>query len=525
VARSRTLLAGLVALAVVTAGCTGEWPDRAGDRAPAGGDAAPGTAAPVSWEPCPELVEELVGDIAPASFIAQITTLIRYECGSVRVPQDWSAPESAETLEIALVRARRTDQRDRIGSLLVNPGGPGASGVDSAVFLSFGPMVGGLPDRLTRRFDLVGFDPRGVSRSHPVECFTDAELDEGFAADPDPASQAAFDQAVAETRQQAQACGAKYGESLRYFSTRQTAHDLDALRAAVGDDQLSYLGFSYGTLLGAVYAQLFPERIRAMVLDGAVDPQLDSVAATEQQAAGFERALDNFADWCRQTPAECPLQPDARAAISEAIEAAGRDPVPGPDGRDTTAGWVFWAVVSTLYSRPAWPALGAALAQLEEGDPGEVLALADAYAQREADGSYSNIFSANSAVNCADEEPEVTVPEVRGLQQDLRQRYPLFGAPLAMGLLGCALWPGGDDPYPTGPAEGAPPILVVGTLGDPATPYESTARLADLLGVGVVLTWEGEGHTAYPGTDCVNDAVDAYLIDLEVPAGGATCPP
>jgi pimeloyl-ACP methyl ester carboxylesterase len=441
------------------------------------------------------------------------------------VPQDWDAAEPAETFEIALVRARRADQRDRIGSLLVNPGGPGSSGIDSAVFLSFGPLVGGLPDRLTRRFDLVGFDPRGVGRSDPVECFSDAELDESFAAEPDPASQAAFDQVVAESRQQAQACGAKYGDSLRYFSTRQTAQDLDALRAAVGDDQLTYLGFSYGTLLGGVYAQLFPERIRAMVLDGAVDPQQDSVVASEQQAAGFERALDNFADWCRQTPAECPLQPDARAAITAAIEAAGRDPVPGPGGRDATDGWVFWAVVSTLYSQEAWPSLGAALEQLEDGDPSEVLALADAYAQRDADGSYSNIFSANSAVNCADEEPLVTVPEVRGLQQDWRERYPLFGAPLAVGLLGCALWPGGDDPYPTGPAEGAPPILVVGTLGDPATPYESTARLADLLGVGVVLTWEGEGHTAYPGTDCINDAVDAYLIDLAVPAEGTTCPP
>lgn len=521
--RTRSPLAVLVLTALVASGCTGLWPADAGNDPQPGGQ--PATGGAVDWQPCPELVDELVGDIAPAGFIEQITERITYECGTVRVPQDWSTPDAPPTFDLALVRARRADQTDRIGSLLVNPGGPGASGVDSAVFLSFGPLVGGLPDEVLRRFDLVGFDPRGVGRSDPVDCLTDAELDESLGSEPDPASQAAFDALVAETERQAQVCGDKYGESLRYFSTRQTAHDLDALRAAVGDDQLTYLGFSYGSLLGAVYAQLYPERIRAMVLDGAVDPEQDNVAATEQQAAGFERALDNFAAWCEQTPDECPLQPDARTAITDAMAAASQDPVPGPDGRQATAGWVFWAVVSTLYSRQAWPALGAALEQFDSGDPGAVFALADAYTQRATDGSYPNIFSANSAVTCADEEPTGTVAEVRGLQQDWRERYPIFGAPLATSLLGCILWPSETDPYPTGPAEGAPPILVVGTLGDPATPYEATQRLADMLGVGTVLTWEGDGHTAYPGPECIDAAVDAYLIDLVVPPDGTTCPP
>ncbi|MGH3682051.1 MAG: alpha/beta hydrolase, partial [Natronosporangium sp.] len=505
-------------------GCTSPWPGNDGGDPADIPTAVPGDPAEVAWEPCPELLDELVGDIAPTGFIEQMTEQIAYECGTVSVPQDWSAPDASERFEISLLRARNNDQQDRIGSLFVNPGGPGASGIDSAVFLSFGPLVGGLPEEVTDRFDLVGFDPRGVGRSSPVECLTDAELDASFGGVPDPQSQAGFDALVADTQAQAQACGAKYGETLRHFSTRQTAQDLDALRAAVGDEQLSYLGFSYGTLLGAVYAQLFPEQVRALVLDGAVDPEQDPVAATEEQAAGFERALDNFADWCAGTPDECPLEPDARTAVADAIESAGSDPVPGEDGRVATDGWVFWSVVSTLYSRDAWPALGAALEQLGGGDPSGVFQLADAYTQRATDGSYPNIFDANSAVNCADDDSELTVAQIRGLQQDWRETYPVFGAPLAMSLLGCALWPADSDPYPVGPAGGAPPILVVGTLGDPATPYESSQRLADLLGTGTVLTFEGEGHTAYPGTDCINDAVDAYLIDLTVPADGTTCP-
>jgi pimeloyl-ACP methyl ester carboxylesterase len=522
--RTRAVSAVLVLSLLVSAGCSA-WPGGGDGPEPAtGGDPAAAVGGGVSWRPCPELVEELVGPIAPAGFIEQVTARIAYECGAVAVPRDWSSPQAPETLEIALVRARSQDQRDRIGSLLVNPGGPGVSGIETAVYLSFGPLLGGLPEPVTNRFDVVGFDPRGVGRSSPVECTTDADLDESYAADPDPAGQAEFDRAVAEIQQLAQTCQGKYGETLRYYSTRQTAHDLDALRAAVGDDRLTYLGLSYGTLLGAVYAQLFPDRVRALVLDGAVDPEQDSVTASERQAAGFERALDNFAGWCADHPDDCPLGPDARAAVTGAIEAAGAQPVPGADGRAATAGWVFWAVVATLYAQDAWPSLGAALEQLDGGDPSAVFALADAYTQRRPDGSYPNFADANAAINCADEESGPTVPEVRGLQQDWRERYPLFGAPLALSLLPCAVWPGASDPYPTGAAEDAPPILVVGTRGDPATPYESTARLADQLGTGVVLTWDGEGHTAFPGTECVNAAVEAYLINLTTPDKGTTCP-
>ncbi|HEY8475158.1 MAG TPA: alpha/beta hydrolase [Natronosporangium sp.] len=488
-------------------------------------ESEPSAAGQADWQPCPELLDELLGDIVPASVIDELTEDVRYDCATIQVPLDWDRPEAPETLDLAMVRARSVEQADRIGSLLVNPGGPGASGVETAVYLSLNRVFEGLPEDVLSRFDVVGFDPRGVARSSPVECFTDADIDQLYGAEPDPVEPAEFNQLVARTQQQAETCAAKYGGTLGVFSTRQTAHDLEALREAVGDERLTYLGYSYGTLLGAVYAQLYPERIRAMVLDGAVDPAQDLVTGVEQQAAGFERALDNFAAWCAATPDECPLRPDARTAIEAALADARRSPVPGDDGRAATAGWVFTAVLAALYSQDTWQPLAAALDQLAGGDPSGVFELADFYAERSPDGSYTNLYDANLAINCADDGERVSVGRVRELQERLRRTYPLFGGPLATSALNCAVWSAPADPYPTGPATGAPPILVVGTLGDPATPYEATGRLADQLGTGVVLTWEGEGHTAYPATRCIRAAVNAYLIDLTVPPAGTTCPP
>jgi pimeloyl-ACP methyl ester carboxylesterase len=537
---TRVAAATLVISTLVTAACSDP-------ESPASLEAPEPTHAPaawdtdVTWEPCPDLPQEVLSRVMPAGLlpgligellgelaIGLLTVGRSYECATLPVPQDWSAAgagEAAETFEISLVRVRASDQENRIGSLVVNPGGPGASGVDAAVYLSIPPLVGGLPGEVTSRFDIVGFDPRGVSRSSPVECYTDADLDESFGAEPDPVSQAEFDEAVADSQRRTEACGTKYGEALRHYSTRQTAHDLDAVRAAVGDEQLTYLGYSYGTLLGAVYAHLYPANVRALVLDGAVDPQPERSAGSGGQAAGFERAFDNFAAWCDSSPLECPLGPDTRGTVTGAIEQARVAPVPGPDGREATAGWVLWAVISTLYVRDLWPQLGSAIDNLGQGDASGVFTLADIYTGRDADGVYPNLFDANTAINCADDDSEQTPEQIRDVQQQWRDEYPLFGAPLAVGMLDCAQWPGESDPYPSGAAEGAPPILVVGTTGDPATPYESTQRLADLLGTGVVLTWEGEGHTVYPQQDCITEAVNAYLVELAAPEDGTVCSP
>lgn len=516
-ARPARVLTVLVITVLLVSGCI--FDRRSDESAQSNGD-----TGDVAWRACPELVEELLGDLLPTSMIKELTSGLTYECGTVEVPQDWDRPDEPETFEIALMRVRRDDQTDRIGSLLVNPGGPGASGIDTAVYLSLGQAFGGIPESVLRRFDLVGFDPRGVARSNPVDCFTNADLDASFAADPDPVSQAEFDELVAESRRIGQKCAAEHGETLGLFSTRQTAHDLDALRHAVGDEQLNYLGFSYGTLIGAVYAHLYPENIRAMVLDGAVDPDEPFLESSEGQARGFERAFDNFTAWCTDTPEQCPLRPDARAAVTEAIDQARNSPVTGQDGREATSGWVFTAVLSALYSQQLWPVLATAIVQLESGDPSGVFDLADSYAGRDEQGNYDNMFAANTAVNCADADQRVSLEQARALQEQWREQYPLFGPALATGAVTCTVWPAPADPYPTGPATGAPPIVVIGTTGDPATPYESTAQLAELLQVGVVVTSEGEGHTAYPENRCIAEVVDAYLVDLTVPAEGTTCP-
>jgi pimeloyl-ACP methyl ester carboxylesterase len=517
----RLVLAALIAAVVATAGCTLPVfaPDDTGSAAPpaTAGKApptVPGTQA--QWTPCPEVPQELVGRAAAG---------MTYECASVAVPRNWAAPQSGETYEVAMIRIRSRTQANRIGSLLINPGGPGGSGIDTAVYLSFGQALGGLPTEVTDRFDIVGFDPRGVGRSSPIKCISNQDQDATFAAVPDPESDAEFQEVVALNKRVAEGCGQKYGAQLPLFSTEQAAHDMDAIRTAVGDKKLTYLGFSYGTLLGATYAQLFPDKVRALVLDGAINPKQDFIAGSESQAKGFERAFTNFTKWCKATPGKCPIAPDARGAVTDALAKADASPVKGDDGRDATSGWIFVAVISSLYTESGWQQLAKAVDDLQTGDASGVFDLADQYADRKPDGSYSNLFDANLAVNCADTAGAPTVERIRQLQAEWRTKYPLFGAPLAMGMLPCTFWPGARDPYPAGPATGSPPIVVVGTTGDPATPYENTAELAKMLGTGHVLTWEGEGHTAYPSTKCIVDAVDRYLIDLLVPQEGLRCPP
>jgi pimeloyl-ACP methyl ester carboxylesterase len=520
VPRHPRLVVALLAALIATAGCTlpviapdEPGPDSAAPGAVPRSPSVPGTVA--NWESCPEVPEQLVGRGASG---------MRYDCAAVAVPRDWAAPKSGETYDINMIRIRAQDQKNRIGSLVLNPGGPGASGIDTSVYLSFGQQLGGLPTEITDRFDIVGFDPRGVGRSSPVKCIDSKDQDESFAFEPDPVDQAAFDEIAALNKKIAEGCGRKYGDQLAYFSTEQAAKDMDAVRSAVGDEKLTYLGYSYGTLLGATYAQLFPQKVRGLVLDGAVDPKQGYIAGSESQAKGFERAFTNFTTWCKATAAECPISADPRGAVTDALAKAKASPVKGADGRDATSGWIFVAVISSLYTESGWKSLAKAIDDLQAGNAKGVLDLADQYADRKRDGSYSNLFDANLTVNCADTDDAPSLQTIRQLQTQWRAKYPLFGAALAIGMMPCTFWPGKRDPYPVGAATGAPPIVVVGTTGDPATPYENTAQLAAMLGTGRVLTWEGEGHTAYPSTSCITAAVDRYLIDLTVPAEGQRCP-
>jgi pimeloyl-ACP methyl ester carboxylesterase len=474
-----------------------------------GGQAREASPDP-GWSACADEARKVLGRV-PDNY--------SFQCRNVQVPQDWNNPAKGGTMNIFVVRARAGDQKNRIGSLLVNPGGPGGSGVDLAMFLTRG-----LPADITRRFDIVGFDPRGVGRSDPVKCYSASDLDALFASEPDPKTDAEFDEVVALNKRVADSCGTKYGPRLPLFSTEQAARDIDQIRKDVGDEKLTYLGFSYGTLLGATYAQLFPDKVRALVLDGAVDPTADSIASAEGQAKGFELAFHNFSSWCAQNHSRCPVSGDAGAVVTKLIEQSHTKALVNRDGRRATAGWILWGVVSAMYSKDRWSELGEALADLEDGNPAGIFALADNYADRDSSGEYTNLFDANAAVNCSDDGKSASLAQIRALQGQWRTKYPMFGAPLAMGMLTCAVWPSERDPYPAGQAKGAPPILVVGTKGDPATPYEQTAKLADMLGVGVVLTWEGEGHTAYPETSCITGIVNKYLVNLEVPKAGTTCP-
>jgi pimeloyl-ACP methyl ester carboxylesterase len=506
----------IVALvALLLAGCTPSvrWVSPTSGGVAASGSASPqGNISPPVWTACRDQADRLLQ--------GQVPTGITYECGTIQVPQDWSHPTNGKTFHIALIRVRSQQQTDRIGSLVVNPGGPGASGVDLAVYLSQQ-----LPGAILDRFDVVGFDPRGVSRSDPVKCFSDTDMDSYFAADPDPQSQADFDAFVALNRKMATSCQTKYGDTLPLFATEQAAHDLDGIRSALGDKKLSYLGFSYGTLLGATYAQLFPKNIRALVLDGAVDPTLQAIQSAEGQAKGFSHAFDQFAAWCPNNVAQCPIAPDARGAVAAALDKARKAPLTAADGRKVTAGWVLLGVLEALYSQRLWQTMAQGLADLNKGDPKRILELADQYAERDASGHYGNMIDAFNTVSCDDDASGETIDQARTLQSQWRTQYPLFGTSLALGIVPCAVWPAKRDPFPTGKAVGAPPIVVVGTTNDPATPYEQTAKLANMLGVGHVLTWEGEGHTAYPQTTCIRAAVDAYLISLLVPADGLRCPP
>ena len=296
------------------------------------------------------------------------------------------------------------------------------------------------------------------------------------------------------------------------------------MRDAVGDRKLTYLGYSYGTLLGATYAQLFPRNVRALVLDGAVDPRQGLVAGSESQAKGFEQAFANFTRWCADTPQRCPIAPDARAAVTSAIDKARVSPARGRGGRKATAGWVFYAVVSSLYTETGWEQLAKAIDKLAEGDPAEVFTLADTYADRDASGHFTNVFDANLAVSCGDQADRPGLERIRQLREQWTRRVPALRFTAGDRPAELRVLAGNPGSLPDRGGDRRPAGAGGRHLGDPATPYANTPRLAGMLGVGTVLTWEGEGHTAYPQTRCVTDAVDRYLLDLTVPRRGLRCP-
>jgi pimeloyl-ACP methyl ester carboxylesterase len=447
-----------------------------------------------------------------------------WECGTVEVPLDYDDP-SGRTISIALTRAPATDEATRIGSLFVNPGGPGGSGIEAVHYL-----VDELPENINARFDIVGFDPRGVGASTAVDCVDDESKDAEADLDPTPDTPAEVSALADRLAASSQACADAQGDLLPYVGTMNAARDLDRLREAVGDDGLTYLGFSYGTILGATYASLFPDKARALVLDGATDPA-SGVSSDDEPSTGwygdqdFDGAFARFDEAC-QAAADCAAQPDAETLLDRVRGKVEQAPIAAPtiqseDGRQLSSGLLETGVSSGLYDAASWPFLAVALKDAAAGDGSAMIRLADNLNRRRPDGTWDNLFDAFRAVACADFAARPTTAEV----EDELTKAGGEELPADVPNPSCTGWPETAEALPAvKPVGVATPVLVIGTKGDPATPYENAPAMVDRLQDAVLLTWEGDGHTAFPKTDCVNGAVTSYLVDLEVPEDGTTCP-
>ena len=439
-----------------------------------------------------------------------------FECATLPVPLVAGDPAKG-TVELALTRRPAAGPGERIGSLVVNPGGPGASAVE---YLQ--AAVDQIPAPVRARFDLVAFDPRGVGRSAPVRCGTTEELDRYFSLDPSPDSPDEVTELERGNATLVAGCAQRASRVLPHVSTADAAADLDRVRAAVGDEKLTYLGYSYGTALGAAYLERFPERARAIVLDGGIDPTLTWDRLLAGQSRGFDDALDAFLADCerKRCAYRAAVRGDLGAAYDRLAAKVEQQPLRTSSGRTVGPGEFSLGVGAGLYSRDnGWPAIAAGLVQAERGDGSTLLALNDSYLERGPDG-YANTSEANLAVNCIDRPwPRDSAPYL-ALAEEVRADSPRFGPAIALSGLACADWPVDAVLEPrTIAAEGAPPVVVIGTTRDPATPYAWSVALADQLSSGVLLSYEGDGHTVYRSgaPTCVRTPVDEYLLTGRAP--------
>ena len=482
------------AAALLTAGCTGGG--SSGDDGRSGGTA-------LDWGRC-----KASGDTpAPGG---------DWQCSTLRVPLDWSKPDGS-TIGLALIRAKATGD-DRLGSLLFNFGGPGGSGV------SMMPSYAASVSKLRERYDLVSWDPRGVAASEGVRCRDDKDIqaaESSVDGTPDtPAEERTF---LEDAAGFGKGCQKAAGKLMAHVSTTDTARDMDRIRQVLGDDRLNYFGISYGTELGGVYAHLFPKKVGRMTLDAVVDPSADTFGHAKNQTRGFQTALDNYLKSTGRDPEQ------GSREIAGLLDRIDSEPLPtSSPGRELTQTLALTGIVLPLYSKSSWPVLTSALEAAEEGDGSELLALADGYNERDDSGGYGTTTHSQRVISCLDDKQRPTLEETKRLLPEFEEISPVFGSFLGWDTAGwCHDWPvSGQYDTPEVSAPGAKPVLVVGNTGDPATPYEGARRMADELGegVGVVLTWKGEGHGAYgSGSDCVDSTVNAYLLDGTVPEDGKVC--
>jgi len=521
------LLAALCAGVLLLTGCStgssrsGEHAQAAGqapsrtpppDRAGGAGRSAPGdtgTAAAtglrrfyaqhVSWHPCTS----------------------GFECTKVLVPLDYRHP-SGRTISLAVSRRPADDPDSRSGAILVNPGGPGASGITYAP-----TAVSHFRSDVLDRYDIVGFDPRGVGSSEGVDCLSDKELDAFVALDPTPDNPAAVVEAKRAITAFGRGCVRRSGQLAAHLSTPEAARDMDIIRAVVRSPKFDYYGASYGTLLGATYADQFPDRVGTMVLDGAIDPQQSLVQENLDAAGGFETSLRAYLRFCVRQ-GSCPLGDDPATAESNLDALLGRidaHSIPAAGGRRLTIGQAVLGVWLPLYVPDLWPALSAALLQAKSGDGSGLERLSDLYTSRGPKGYVDNSMEALYAVNCLDEPTSRSVQDVRRLLPRFEKVSPTFGDVFAWFLIGCPHWPVRTaEPIPKIDAPGASPIVVVGSTGDPATPYSSAVALAKELQSGVLVTRVGEGHTGFGrGNQCIDNAINDYFAEHKVPRDGLRC--
>ena len=502
----KELLTGLVVLAALTA-CT-----------PFGSSPPP---APVTGAAAAR-ADDPATNPALAAYYGQKPTWIDcgkdFSCTTVQVPLDWADP-AGQTIKLAMIRKAASGARR--GSLFVNPGGPGVSGV------GYLRLAAPTYDALRDGFDLVSWDPRGVRSSSATQCLPNSALDAFFALDGTPDSVEEQQQLLAESKDYAQSCRQGSGALLAHVDTISTVKDMDVLRAVVGDPAFSYLGASYGTYLGAWYAQLFPWRVGRMVLDGAIDPSLDAQQYTEGQAKGFALETAKYLDDCLGRNG-CPLhgsRDEAVVQLQQLANVVDGAPLRTGGGRQLTQALFMTGLMYAMYSPSRWPQLTEALRAALAGDGTAMLALADRYLERDSSGQYGSTLQQYGPIYCLDHGGTPTTEQIIAEADRLQQKYPPFGGLFAWGAAQCAVWPY-PQVVPTRrlTAPGAAAIMVVGTTNDPATPYEWAKALASQLSSARLVTRQGDGHTGYHrGSACTDQAVEKYLLDGVVPESDVTC--
>ena len=438
-----------------------------------------------------------------------------YQCADLLVPIDYTNLKNG-TFKISVLKYP-TINKNKLGSLIVNPGGPGGSGVDYAYAAEylFSPAV-------LNAYDIVGLDPRGVSRSEPIICLTDEELDDNYASDSKPDNEKEFAQTLIDSKRFIQQCEEK-NKHLTSFSTANAARDMDILRQAVGDKQLNYMGKSYGTFLGTLYAQFFPDKVGRMVLDGAVDPTISDFQQSLTQAVGFDKAFAAFATDCNKR-SNCPLPKDKDEAIDfmkQLFKQAGKEPIiTKNDNRILSESLMVLGTASALYdSATGWPDLRKAIAEAKKGQGDTFLKLADEYTGRLEDGDYrSNEFDSAAIIDCLDFRDLRTIEEMKKDVRIFDEQAPLFGPYLAYSGLGCKYF---ETPKATRilPTKTVNPIVIIGTTGDPATPYQWALGLNKILTNSVLISLTGDGHTGQgQGNTCVDSQVDNFYLKNALPA-------